>query len=719
MTSIENLPPVSEIKTKKIKLDIPFHKLASFFSDKEGTVLLQSGGDMSTGGYSMLAVYPEIIISSKNNLVKVRDKKSEYTVKGDPLTFLKNTLAYYSEQCSRYSIQNLPVISALFGYLSYDLKNSIETLPNETIDDLILPDMYMTIPRLIIIRDTDKDDTTAVLIAFGNSPSNTLSGLEEITDQAVNSDFSRDNNPYFTGEPESNFSKEEYTEAVSSIIEYIKAGDIYQVNMSQRFSAPFYGNPFSLYCDLFEENPASFFSFMNCGDHFIVSTSPERFIKQTGRTVEARPIKGTRPRGGTETEDENLKRELLDSKKDEAELSMIVDLLRNDIGKVCKAGSVKVTAHKTLESYKNVHHLVSYIEGEMEDTADSIDLIKAAFPGGSITGCPKIRAMEIIEEKEPVKRHIYTGSIGYIGFNGVMDLSIAIRTAVIYRDRIYFSAGGGIVYDSVPEEEYLETLHKARSFLRILSKHNVEKTDIRYIWQNGKTIREDLPLFTAANSLVQYGKGVFETILVKEGQIMNLDEHIKRLETSCTVILKEDLPPLSFDKIIDDLIYKNKLKETEAKVKIIAGTGSITVTAERYIHRLKKKGKKEFFLGIYPHTRGNLLFSHKTNNYLFNLIAGRWAEENGFDEAVILNTDGSVSETNTGNLILVKDKTVILPESEYVLPGIEEITAVSDFRKKGYTVIRMKVFPDDLKKYRIFITNSLIGMTPAVLSSDT
>ena len=229
----------------------------------------------------------------------------------------------------------------------------------------------------------------------------------------------------------------------------------------------FAGDSYSLFKALYQLNPAPFFAYVNAGDHQIVSTSPERFLLRSGSRVETRPIKGTRPRGKTPEQDREMKAALARSPKDDAELSMIVDLLRNDIGKVCAGGSVAVTQHKRLEAYQNVYHLVSVVQGTLAEGKDSVDLIRATFPGGSITGCPKIRSMEIIDELESHRRHVYTGSIGYISFHDTMDLSIAIRTATVVGDRLVFSVGGGIVYDSDPEDEYEETLHKGQTLMSV------------------------------------------------------------------------------------------------------------------------------------------------------------------------------------------------------------------------------------------------------------
>ncbi|MEW6351866.1 MAG: aminodeoxychorismate synthase component I [Thermodesulfobacteriota bacterium] len=269
------------------------------------------------------------------------------------------------------------------------------------------------------------------------------------------------------GSLRSTFSREGYLDAVEKIRTYIRNGDVYQVNLSQRFEFPFAGDPFDLWKGLFQRNPAPFFAFINAGDHQVLSTSMERFLLRKGSQVETRPIKGTRKRGATAAEDEELRDELANSPKDDAELSMIVDLLRNDLGRVCQPRSVRVTEHKRLEAYENVYHLVSIVLGTLRPNVSHLDLIRATFPGGSITGCPKIRAMEIIDELEPVARHVYTGCIGYLGWHDNLDMNIAIRTAVIHRGRGLLSVGGGVVYDSDPADEYDETLHKGRTFLRL------------------------------------------------------------------------------------------------------------------------------------------------------------------------------------------------------------------------------------------------------------
>ena len=266
----------------------------------------------------------------------------------------------------------------------------------------------------------------------------------------------------------SNFDRAGYLKAARRAIDYIHAGDCFQVNLSQRLLHRATLPPLELYDRLRRRNPAPFAGYFDLGDFAIASASPERFLRVENGEVSTRPIKGTRPRGATPEEDERQKWALLDSEKDRAENVMIVDLLRNDLGRVCAYGSVRVEALCRLESYRTVHHLVSEVRGRLRPGLGPVDLLRAAFPGGSVTGAPKVRAMEIIAELEPTARGPYCGSLGYLGFDGSMDTNILIRTFTIGKGWLQFPVGGGIVADSTPEGEYAETLHKAEGLLRAL-----------------------------------------------------------------------------------------------------------------------------------------------------------------------------------------------------------------------------------------------------------
>lgn len=263
---------------------------------------------------------------------------------------------------------------------------------------------------------------------------------------------------------ESNMSKSKYTQAVRTALDYISAGDIYQVNLSQRFRAPHepMTDPLLLYQYLRRYSPSHFGLYFDGGPFQIISSSPERYLQLRGKVLQTQPMKGTRPRGKTRAEDQRYRQEILTSEKDKAELLMITDLERNDLGRVCEYGSVRVKDMRTIEEYSTVFQTTSTIEGIVRADKDPFDILSACFPGGSITGCPKIRSMNIIEELEPTRRSIYTGAGGYIGFNGAMDFNILIRTILSHQDRYYFQVGGGIVAESTPEGEYQETLVKAR-----------------------------------------------------------------------------------------------------------------------------------------------------------------------------------------------------------------------------------------------------------------
>jgi para-aminobenzoate synthetase component 1 len=277
-------------------------------------------------------------------------------------------------------------------------------------------------------------------------------------------------------EPEPDLSADQYRRAVRRTIDYIEAGDIYQANITQRFQAhlpPGFDRPglerLALYDELRRRNPATFAAFIDFGETALLSSSPERFLKVEAGVIETRPIKGTRPRGSSPALDAALGRELLASEKDRAENLMIVDLLRNDLGRVAKLGSVQVPVLIGLESYATVHHLVSVVTAALDDGKTAVDLLRAAFPGGSVTGAPKIRAMEIIAELEPTERGPYCGAIGYLSAGGAMDTNIVIRTLLIDGDRISFQVGGGIVADSDPQAEWEESLTKAKALIETLA----------------------------------------------------------------------------------------------------------------------------------------------------------------------------------------------------------------------------------------------------------
>ena len=721
---------ITAIHTQPLSLSEPFIDFSARFASMPGTTVLMSGGDLDSARYHILGAKPWLVISGRDDDMTITVENHSVEVKADPFDTLRSILkAFRLDDVDRDQPElSKPIHAGLLGYLAYDLKDRLENLPRTSIDRLCLPHIYFTAPSIIVVHDKINHTTRLCIPKREFSGKNNLKKDLDVFNRIISDkppksrDFSGD-----AGGFKSNFSQAGYMNAIKKIREYIAAGDVYQVNMSQRFEMDVQGDVFSLFKTLYHNNPAPFFAFIHAGNHHIVSTSPERFLLQTGQKVETRPIKGTRPRGKTPLEDKKLGRELTQSKKDDAELSMIVDLLRNDIGKVCRVGSVRVTEHKRLEAYQNVYHLVSIVEGILDHGRDAVDLLKATFPGGSITGCPKIRTMEIIDELEPDRRHIYTGSIGYISFHDTMDLSIAIRTATIYNGQIIFSVGGGIVYDSDPLDEYEETLHKGRTLMEVFKGKEKKAAKKDYVWINGTLEPADQAVIPVTDLGVQYGYGFFETIRVDKGNIGHINAHIHRLNHTWEHLFGGKPPDVTWDEIINQVIVQNRLLHETAAVKIIATRGdresppfnyTLLVTARPYTHRLAAKKVQGLNLAVYPHPRQTPLADHKTLNYLYYFLAGKWAMGQNADEALILNPDHTVSETNTANILLIKNHTVTKPVSLHVLPGIMDTVVCSFLGKRGFTIESTKVFLEDLFSYdEIMITNSLMGAVP-VLSID-
>lgn len=363
---------------------------------------------------------PEFIFKSWGNLIQVGGRKFI----GDPMEELRKI--FRARKGSK---------GGAIGYIGYDAVRLWEDIGNNAQKDIDIPDIYLLF--------CDEIEICKV------RPS-----MYARSDLACNKTRFR-----YT------MSKEAFVDMVLRAKEYIASGDIYQVNLSQRLETDFDGDGWLLYKRLCEINPSPFMGYMDLDGLQLISCSPERLVKVEGREIQTRPIAGTFPRGRTVVEDIGLAQELLLHPKERAEHIMLVDLERNDLGRVCKYGTVKVDELLVIESYSHVHHIVSNISGELRDDVDQIDIIKAIFPGGTITGCPKIRCMQIIDELEPVRRNIYTGSMGWIGYNGDMELNIIIRTILRIGNKLYLHVGAGIVADSVPEREYEETLYKAGALM--------------------------------------------------------------------------------------------------------------------------------------------------------------------------------------------------------------------------------------------------------------
>nr|WP_294975526.1 aminodeoxychorismate synthase component I [uncultured Pseudomonas sp.] len=360
--------------------------------------------------------------------------------------------------------RNLPFVGGMIGYLSYDFGRRIERLAAPARDDLDLPDARLGLYAWAQV--TDHQERTSQLVFHPALPPNERERLVALFEGAAQTGPLP---PFRLGAPfRPDLERGQYRDALERVHRYILDGDCYQVNYTQRFRAPCSGSPWLAYRALREACPTPFAGYLELPDGAVLSLSPERFIQLHGRQVETRPIKGTRPRGVTPEADQANAEALLASEKDRAENLMIVDLLRNDLGRSCRPGSVQVPELFALETYPNVHHLVSSVTGELADGKDALDLLEGSFPGGSITGAPKVRAMQIIDELEPTRRSIYCGSLLYLDVRGEMDSSIAIRTVLLKDGQASCWGGGGIVADSDWQEEYEESLTKVDVLLRTL-----------------------------------------------------------------------------------------------------------------------------------------------------------------------------------------------------------------------------------------------------------
>jgi para-aminobenzoate synthetase component 1 len=447
------------------------------FHNKPYSVLLDSGMDPKRlGRYSFIGIDPFFVMRSRGNRVSIFRENRQDNEQGNPFDILGRLLDTYRLDTSPIPV---PFCGGAVGYLSYDLCHFIERLPTTAIDDLVLPESYFGFYDVIVAFDNLQGKTYIASTGFPELDEKprlkrARKRLDEMKDllasptpripEANSANLSKTSEAVLT----SNFTPEAYIGAVNRVREYIAAGDVFQVNLSQRFETELTVTPYELYRRLRQINPAPFAGYLNFDGVTVVSASPERFLRVDGDYVETRPIKGTRPRGKNTAEDDMLAQELLNSAKDRAENVMIVDLERNDLGRVCRYGSVKVTELAVLETFPTVFHLTSTVTGRLRSEKDRIDLLKATFPGGSITGAPKVRAMEIIDELEPTRRSVYTGAIGYLGFDGNLDLNIVIRTFIVKDNKAYFQVGGGIIYDSNAEAEYQETLDKARALIQAL-----------------------------------------------------------------------------------------------------------------------------------------------------------------------------------------------------------------------------------------------------------
>lgn len=431
--------------------------------DRPWSVFLDSGHPGSTQGrYDILSAEPMLTMTTRGAITEIRSADERRQATKDPFSLVRDCL-----QVERIPAIGLPFVGGAIGYFAYDLSRRVERLPTIAAADNGMPEMAIGIYDWAVV--VDHAAHRAWLTAYGRDPHTAgkwelLKALFEMPNVAVPRQTFEVRGPV-----RANLTWDQYRSGFARIKRYIRDGHCYQVNYAQRFTAAAHGDPWTAYRTLRHLNPAPFSAYLNTPYGQVLSASPERFLLVQDGYVETRPIKGTRPRGVDLGSDRRLAEELRNSRKDQAENLMIVDLLRNDLGKSCRAGSVKVPALFELQSFANVHHLVSTVTGVLKPGLDALHLLRGCFPGGSITGAPKVRAMEIIEELEPHRRSVYCGSIGYVGFDGRMDTNIAIRTMISTAGQIHLYAGGGIVADSEASAEYHECFDKAAPMLELFN----------------------------------------------------------------------------------------------------------------------------------------------------------------------------------------------------------------------------------------------------------
>ncbi|HXX58766.1 MAG TPA: anthranilate synthase component I family protein [Thermodesulfovibrionales bacterium] len=466
-----------------LSVEIPYlspHEVYPLFSGPASFLFESVRGPEEIARYSFIGFEPVMTFRAKDGIVEIVSGGESSLSEEDPLTKLSAILGDYSQ---RPTPGLPPFQGGAAGLLSYDFVQYFERLPQTTADDLRIPDAdFFILDRLIAFDHRDKRAWIIVcpgLRERGSDPASryeeaadALRGIGKVLDTGKSETLRSDN---LSVRPKieifHEMRKEEYMEMVGKAKEYVAAGDIFQANLSQRVSAYIGGlKPWRLYLKLREINPSPFAGFIDFGNYSVVSSSPERLVRLRDGIIDTRPIAGTRPRGRDLKEDKKMREELLLNEKERAEHIMLIDLERNDIGRVSDYGSVSVNELMITEAYSHVIHIVSNVRGTLARDKSVFDVVRATFPGGTITGVPKVRCMEIIDELEPVRRGPYTGSMGYIGFSSAMDLNIIIRTLVIKDGYAYVQAGAGIVADSDPEREYHETLKKAEALIKTLEK---------------------------------------------------------------------------------------------------------------------------------------------------------------------------------------------------------------------------------------------------------
>jgi len=453
-------------------LDAPHELLKRVLQFRYPFLLESARNHPVTGRYSFLGWNPFLIYKSKGDWVWIEKEGRTESMRGEPLKILQRLLSQYRSP----KLPGLPPLNGGgVGYLSYEVRHFFEKLPNFARDDLHLPDIFFLFVDRLVAFDHFENKVWIIVNVPKEEGERGYQKAEDAFAE-IESVLRRSSSSFEetvgmdASQIRSNMTEREFKWMVERAKVYIRRGDIFQANLSHRLEAPYTGSPYLLYEHLRHINPSPFASFFDFGDFSIVSSSPERLVRKNGEWIETRPIAGTRPRGKDSFDDMKKRIELLLSEKERAEHLMLIDLERNDLGRVCDFGTIRVNEMMALEEYSHVIHIVSNIRGRLKGKSGFFEILRALFPGGTITGVPKVRCMEIIDELEPLARGIYTGSIGYLGFNGEMDLNLVIRTFVLKEGEAYIQVGSGIVADSDPLKEYEESLHKAEALVEALKK---------------------------------------------------------------------------------------------------------------------------------------------------------------------------------------------------------------------------------------------------------
>ena len=459
-------------------LDTPVSLMLKLAEARSDTFMLESvtGGEVR-GRYSVVGMKPDVIwqchgTASRINRQARFDPATFEPLAGHPLDTLRALIA---ESAVDMPADLPPIAAGLFGYLGYDMIRLVEHLPNVNPDPLGLPDAVLMRPSVVAVLDGVKGEVTVVAPAWVASGLSARAAYAQAAERVMDALRDLDRAPPAQrdlgeatpgGDLRSNFTRAGYLAAVEKAKEYIRAGDIFQVVPSQRWSMDFALPPFALYRSLRRTNPSPFMFFFNFGGFQVIGASPEILVRLREGEVTIRPIAGTRKRGTTPEEDKALEADLLSDPKELAEHLMLLDLGRNDVGRVAKIGTVRPTEKFIIERYSHVMHIVSNVVGQITDDHDALSALLAGLPAGTVSGAPKVRAMEIIDELEPEKRGVYGGGVGYFAANGEMDFCIALRTAVLKDETLYIQAGGGVVYDSDPDAEFEETVNKSNALKR-------------------------------------------------------------------------------------------------------------------------------------------------------------------------------------------------------------------------------------------------------------